>query len=86
MNIIQIQGSREIVGSLNDITGLTLNRRTTTQLEGDQVSISGYASDEALETIRARGASVTVISSSAEWNQKMEDIYRDVESNDSGNV
>jgi hypothetical protein len=76
MNLIEIRGDRDLVGALGDIVGLTLNRRTATQLEGNQVSISGYASNEALNAVRALGATVTVITSSAEWEQQMAEIYQ----------
>lgn len=79
MNLIEIRGDRDLVGALGDIVGLTLHRRTATQLEGNEVSISGYASNEALDAVRARGVTVTVITLSAEWEQQMAEIYRDVE-------
>jgi hypothetical protein len=61
MALIRLEGSTELMRGLGDIDGLTLMAATTEQLGPDRWRVGGYASDEAAETLRARGATVLVV-------------------------
>ena len=86
MNLVEISGSREVVMALNHIDGLMLSRRSVKPLEDNQFSVSGYASDAAIDVVRARGATVTVTTSSADWEREMAEIYKNVEGYQTGNT
>jgi hypothetical protein len=61
MGLIQLEGSAEILSGLGDVEGLTLMRATMEQRGVDLWRVGGYASDQAVDTLRARGASVQVV-------------------------
>jgi hypothetical protein len=66
MALIQLEGSTEILQGLVDIEGLTLMPATTEPIGVARWRVGGYASDEAVETLRARGATVLVAMTSNE--------------------
>lgn len=75
MGLIQLEGSAEVLRGLSDIEGLTLMRATIEQRGEDLWRVGGYATDEAVETLRARGASVQVVMTTDE----MLDAHRQVQ-------
>jgi len=61
MNIVRITASPEVLRGLYDIAGLELVTSGEAGPEGGLPTVSGYATDEAVSRVRARGARVDVL-------------------------
>jgi hypothetical protein len=78
MGLIQLEGSAAVLRGLSDIEGLTLMRATIEQLDEDLWRIGGYASDQAAETLRARGASVRVVMRTDEVMHARQEVQAEI--------
>jgi len=61
MRLIEIQGSKEVLLGLRLVAGLDLERHSATQVDDDLWVVSGYATDQAVLEVEARGAAVTTV-------------------------
>jgi hypothetical protein len=66
MQLVAIQGPKEILQALLDAEGLVLSIQSAKQQSADTWSISGYVSDATAAELRARGCIVETIMSHEE--------------------
>jgi hypothetical protein len=66
VSLIQIQGSPDVLRGLYDIEGLKIVRRSVKQHADTSWTVGGYATEAAIEAVRARGADVEVLATTAE--------------------
>ncbi|MEY2515939.1 MAG: hypothetical protein QOJ89_3297 [bacterium] len=55
MQLVRISGPTEEMRRLNEVDGLHFERSSANRLDEDTWQIAGYATDEVLEELRARG-------------------------------
>ena len=72
MNLVRISASAAVLRELPEIADLELRRSSVVPLEDDRYQISAYASDEAIEQARARGAEVAVLYTARERMEHLE--------------
>ena len=58
MQLVRIAGPTEPMRRLGEVAGLDFERTSARRLDDDRWQVSGYASDEALATLRERGLEV----------------------------
>ncbi|HEV2776311.1 MAG TPA: hypothetical protein VGV90_12025 [Solirubrobacteraceae bacterium] len=61
MQLVRIAGPTEPMRRLGEIAGLDFERTSARRLDEDRWQVSGYASDEALSTLRERGLEVEAV-------------------------
>ena len=61
MQLIRIAGATEPMRRLGEVPGLDFERTSARRLDDDRWQVSGYASDEALATLRERGLDVEAV-------------------------
>jgi hypothetical protein len=60
MNLVEITAPSELLRGLDDVAGLKVVDASVSEEDGGEFSVGAYATDEAIEAVRARGATVTV--------------------------
>ena len=66
MQLVRIAGPTEPMRRLGEVAGLDFERTSARRLDDDRWQVSGYASDEALATLRERGLEVESVVEPAE--------------------
>jgi hypothetical protein len=61
MQLVRIAGPTEPMRRLGEVAGLNFERTSARRLDDDRWQVSGYASDEALATLRERGLEVEAV-------------------------
>jgi hypothetical protein len=61
VQLIRIAGPAEPMRRLAEVDGLTFERTSARRLADDRWQVSGYATDEALATLRERGLDVEAV-------------------------
>ena len=61
MQLIRIAGPTDPMRRLGEVAGLDFERTSARRLDDDRWQVSGYASDEALTTLRERGLEVEAV-------------------------
>lgn len=61
MQLIRIAGPTEPMRRLGEVAGLDFERTSARRVDEDRWQVSGYASDEALATLRERGLEVEAV-------------------------
>lgn len=61
MQLVRIAGPTEPMRRLGEIAGLDFERTSARRLDEDRWQVSGYASDDALATLRERGLEVEAV-------------------------
>ena len=61
MQLVRIAGPTEPMRRLGEIAGLDFERTSARRLDEDRWQVSGYASDDALATLRERGLKVEAV-------------------------
>lgn len=69
MSLIQIEGSPEVLRGLYDIDGLKIVQRSAKQSSETSWTVGGYATEAAIDAVRARGATVEVLTTADELTQ-----------------
>lgn len=60
MNLVEITAPSELLSGLNDVPGLKVVDASVGEAGNGEFSVGAYATDEAIEAVRARGAKVMV--------------------------
>jgi hypothetical protein len=60
---------------LGDVDGLQFERTSARRLDDDRWQVSGYASDEALATLRERGLEVEAVIEPAELSEQRNTLF-----------
>lgn len=61
MQLIRIAGPEGPMRRLGEVDGLDFERTSARRLDDDRWQVAGYATDEALATLRERGLSVEAV-------------------------
>ena len=61
MQLIRIAGPTEPMRRLAEVDGLDFERTSARRLDGDRWQVSGYATDDALATLRERGLEIEAV-------------------------
>ena len=75
MQLIRIAGPTEPMRRLGDVEGLQFERTSARRLDDDRWQVSGYASDEALATLRERGLDVEAVVEREELSQERDILF-----------
>lgn len=86
VGLIEIEGPVETLRNLDDVVGLLLVDSTATELENGRWTITAYATDVAVSEVQARGATVTVEMTSAEFTAYMDQVRLETDSDGQGEV
>ena len=75
MQLVRIAGPTELMRRLGDVDGLQFERTSARRLDDDRWQVSGYASDEALATLRERGLEVESVVEPAELSEQRSKLF-----------
>ena len=75
MQLVRIAGPTEPMRRLGDVAGLQFERTSARRLDDDRWQVSGYASDEALATLRERGLEVESVVEPAELSEQRSTLF-----------
>jgi hypothetical protein len=75
MQLIRIAGPTEPMRRLAQIDGLDFERSSARRLDDDRWQVSGYATDDALATLRERGLEVESVVDSEELAQQRDVLF-----------
>jgi hypothetical protein len=75
VQLVRIAGPTEPMRRLGDVAGLNVERTSARRLDDDRWQVSGYASDEALATLRERGLDVESVVDAAELDEQRSALF-----------
>ena len=75
MQLVRIAGPTEPMRRLGEVAGLQFERTSARRLDEDRWQVSGYASDEALATLRERGLDVESVVEAAELSEQRSALF-----------
>ena len=75
MQLVRIAGPTEPMRRLGEVAGLDFERTSARRLDDDRWQVSGYASDEALATLRERGLDVESVVETAELSEQRSALF-----------
>ena len=75
MQLVRIAGPTEPMRRLGDVDGLQCERTSARRLDDDRWQVSGYASDDALATLRERGLEVEAVVEPAELSEQRSALF-----------
>jgi hypothetical protein len=74
MNLVRITAPTDTLRALHDIDGLDTARGSLREAGENQWTLSGYATDDAVVEIRARGATVDILQTDAEIQPYLDQV------------
>ena len=74
-DLVTIQGEVEAIRSLADIPTLEIIDETARRIEDDQVMVAAFADDAAKAAAQARGLTVTLIKTEAQYNADVQEAF-----------
>lgn len=75
VQLIRIAGPTEPMRRLGEVRGLDFERTSARRLKDDRWQVSGYATDEALATLRERGLDVEAMVEADALDEQREVLY-----------
>ena len=75
LQLVRIAGPTEPMRRLGEVDGLDFERTSARRLDEDRWQVSGYASDEALATLRERGLEVESVVEPAELSEQRSALF-----------
>ena len=75
MHLVRIAGPTEPMRRLGDVAGLDFERTSARRIDDDRWQVSGYASDEALATLRERGLEIEPVVEPEELGEQRSVLY-----------
>jgi hypothetical protein len=75
VQLVRIAGPTEPMRRLGDVAGLNVERTSARRIEDDRWQVSGYASDEALATLRERGLDIESVVETEELAQQRSALF-----------
>ena len=75
VQLVRIAGPTEPMRRLGEVAGLDFERTSARRLDDDRWQVSGYASDEALATLRERGLDVEAVVEPDELSQERDVLF-----------
>ena len=75
MHLVRIAGPTEPMRRLGEVAGLDFERTSARRLDEDRWQVSGYASDEALATLRERGLEIEAVVEPAELSEQRSALF-----------
>lgn len=79
MQLIRIAGPTEPMRRLAEVEGLVFERTSARRLDPDRWQVSGYATDEALATLRERGLDVEAVVEPAALDEERKVLFTRLE-------
>jgi murein tripeptide amidase MpaA len=79
MQLIRIAGPTEPMRRLAEVDGLTFGRTSARRLDDDRWHVSGYATDEALATLRERGLDLEAVVEPGELDEQRRVLFTQLE-------
>lgn len=79
MQLIRIAGPTEPMRRLAEVDGLDFERTSARRLDDDRWQVSGYATDEALATLRARGIDIEAVVEPEDLSEQRRVLFTDLE-------
>ncbi len=75
MQLVRIAGPTEPMRRLGDVAGLDFERTSARRVDEDRWQVSGYASEEALATLRERGLEIEAVVEREELSEQRSALY-----------
>ena len=75
MNWIEIRGPTDVLRGLLDIVGLDIVIHSGIQVNDLESQVTAFGTDEAIAAVTARGASVEVILTGEDLDQRVKDAF-----------
>lgn len=75
MQLVRISGPTEPMRRLGEVAGLDFERTSARRLDDDRWQVSGYATEEALTTLRERGLEVESVVETAELSEQRSVLF-----------
>ena len=75
MQLVRIAGPTEPMRRLGEVAGLDFERTSARRVDEDRWQVSGYASDEALATLRERGLEVESVVEREELSEQRSALF-----------
>ena len=75
LQLVRIAGPTEPMRRLGEVAGLDFERTSARRLDEDRWQVSGYASEEALATLRERGLEVEAVVEQQELSEQRSVLY-----------
>lgn len=79
MQLVRIAGPTEPMRRLGEVAGLDFERTSARRIGEDRWQVSGYASDDALSTLRERGLEIEPVVESEALEGQREVLYSKLE-------
>lgn len=75
VQLVRIAGPTEPMRRLGEVPGLDFERTSARRVDEDRWQVSGYASDEALATLRERGLEVEAVVEREELDEQRSTLF-----------
>ena len=75
VQLVRIAGPTEPMRRLGEVAGLDFERTSARRVDEDRWQVSGYASDEALTTLRERGLEVEAVVEPEELGEQRSALF-----------
>ena len=82
MQLVRIAGPTEAMRRLAEVEGLDFERTSANRLDDDTWQVSGYATDEALAELKARGLQTELVVPAEKVAEEREILYAAITSED----
>ena len=79
VQLIRIAGPTDAMRRLADVPGLDFERTSATRLDDERWQVSGYATEEALAELEARGLSVESVVEPAALQEQRDELYGQIQ-------
>jgi hypothetical protein len=79
MQLVRIAGPTDAMRRLGDVPGLDFERTSARQVDEDRWQVSGYATDEALGELSARGLTVEPVVEPDALEEQRRELYDQIQ-------
>jgi hypothetical protein len=76
VQLVRIAGPTEPMRRLGEVAGLDFERTSARRVDDDRWQVSGYASEEALATLRERGLEVEAVVEREELDEQRSALFQ----------
>ena len=76
VQLVRIAGPTEPMRRLGEVAGLDFERTSARRIDEDRWQVSGYASEEALATLRERGLEVEAVVEHEELDEQRSALFQ----------
>ena len=79
MHLVRIAGPTEPMRRLGEVAGLDFERTSARRVDEDRWQVAGYASDEALATLRERGLDIEAVVAHEALEEQRRTLFLELE-------